>query len=276
MNTSSFNPIVFAMRRPIMVMALIAALVVGAILALQRMAIDIFPALDLPVICVAQPYGGMDPSQMESQITSVLEGHSLYISGIHHVESKNIQGMAIVKLFFHPGTNMAQAMAETIGYVNRAKGYQPQGTVPPFIVRFDTGSVPVGYLVLESDTPRSMGELQDLAIYRVRPIFGSLEGVSAPPPIGGNTRTIVVNVDPDRLHSLRSLRLQPSACAAHGLARPYLLPSPTGTRARRKPRMMRRSDGGSARRHTARQPPEGSSQQPPRSTRCFGSPGLSS
>jgi multidrug efflux pump subunit AcrB len=200
-NSSSFNPIVFALRRPITVMALVAALVVGSVLAVQRMAVDIFPNLELPVIYIAQPYGGMSPAQMESQITSFYEGHSLYITGIHHVESKNIQGMALVKLFFHPGTNMAQAMAETIGYVNRSKGYVPQGTIPPFIVRFDTGSVPVGYLVLESDSPRTMGELQDLAIYRVRPIFGSLPGVSAPPPIGGNSRTVVVNVNPDKLRS---------------------------------------------------------------------------
>jgi multidrug efflux pump subunit AcrB len=203
--SSSFNPIVFALRHPITVMAAVAALAVGAVLAVQRMAIDIFPTLDLPVIYIAQPYGGMSPAQMESQITSFYEGHSLYISGIHHVESKNVQGMALVKLYFHPGTNMAQAMAETIGYANRSKGYVPQGTVPPFIVRFDTGSVPVGYLVLETDDPGqyTMGQLQDLAIYRVRPIFGSLSGVSAPPPIGGNTRAVVVNVDPDKLRSYR-------------------------------------------------------------------------
>ena len=77
-------------------------------------------------------------------------------------------------------------MAETVGYVNRARGYMPPGTLPPFIVRFDTGSVPVGYLVLDSDTGRTVGELQDLALHRVRPIFGSLPGVSSPPPIGGN------------------------------------------------------------------------------------------
>jgi multidrug efflux pump subunit AcrB len=205
MNASSFNPIVFALRHPITVMAAVAALAVGAVLAVQRMAIDIFPTLDLPVIYIAQPYGGMSPGQMESQITSFYEGHSLYISGIHHVESKNVQGMSLIKLYFHPGTNMAQAMAETIGYANRSKGYVPQGTVPPFIVRFDTGSVPVGYLVLEADEPGkyTMGQLQDLAIYRVRPIFGSLQGVSSPPPIGGNTRAVVVNVDPERLRSYR-------------------------------------------------------------------------
>ena len=84
------------------------------------MAVDIFPALNLPVIYVAQPYGGMDPAQMEGQITNYYEYHFLYINGIHHVESKNVQGVALMKLYFHPGTDMAQAMAETVGYVNRA------------------------------------------------------------------------------------------------------------------------------------------------------------
>ena len=144
----NFNPIVFALRHPITVMVGIAALVVGSVLAVLRMKIDIFPSLNLPVIYVAQPYGGMDPAQMEGLITNYYEYHFLYINGIHHVESKNVQGVALMKLFFHPGTDMAQAMAETVGYVNRARAFMPPGTVPPFIMRFDTGSVPVGYLVL--------------------------------------------------------------------------------------------------------------------------------
>ena len=105
-----------------------------------------------------------------------------------------------MKLFFHPGTNMAQAMAETVNYVNRARAFMPPGTVSPFVIRFDTGSVPVGYLVLSSET-RSIGEIQDLALFRVRPMFASLPGVSAPPPFGGNQRTVVVTVDPERLRA---------------------------------------------------------------------------
>ena len=105
-----------------------------------------------------------------------------------------------MKLYFHPGTDMAQALAETVGYVNRARAFMPPGTVPPFIMRFDVGSVPVGYLVLRSET-RSIGEIQDKALFRVRPMFSSLPGVSAPPPFGGNQRTIVINVDPDQLRS---------------------------------------------------------------------------
>jgi multidrug efflux pump subunit AcrB len=182
-------------------MAGVAALAVTSALVSQRMSVDVFPKLDLPVIYIAQPYGGLDPAQMESQLTAVFEGHSIYIAGIHHVESRSIQGMGVVKLFFHPGTDMAQAMAETANYVSRSKAFMPPGTVPPFVVRLDTGSVPVGFLVLESDTERSPGELQDLALYRVRPIFGSLKGVSSPPPIGGNLRTINVNVDPARLNT---------------------------------------------------------------------------
>ena len=112
MNTS-LNPIVFALRHPITVMAAVAALAVSSLLAAQRMSVDTFPKLDLPLIYIAQPYGGMDPAQMESQLISYYEGHSLYISGVHHVESKTIQGMGIVKLYFHPGTDMGQAMAET-------------------------------------------------------------------------------------------------------------------------------------------------------------------
>jgi multidrug efflux pump subunit AcrB len=199
------NPIIFALRHPITVMVGVAAIFVSSALALVRMNVDIFPTLNLPVIYVAQPYGGMDPAQMEGLITNYYEYHFLYITGIHHVESKNIQGVALMKLFFHPGTNMAQAMAETINYVNRSQAFMPPGTVPPFIMRFDTGSVPVGHLVFSSET-RSLGEINDLALFRVRPMFASLPGVSAPPPFGGNQRTLVINVDP---HRLRSFDLTP-------------------------------------------------------------------
>jgi multidrug efflux pump subunit AcrB len=192
------NPIVFAMRHPITVLVAIVAVVLGAALAVFRMPIDIFPDLNTPIIYVAQPYGGMDPQQMEGFLTNYYEYHFLYITGIDRVESKNIQGVALMKLYFHPGTNMAGAMAETVSYVNRSRSFMPPGTVPPFIMRFDAGSVPVGYLVFESKT-RSIGEIQNLALFNVRPMFATLPGVSAPPPFGGNQRTIVIRADPERL-----------------------------------------------------------------------------
>ena len=216
------NPITFAMRRPWTVIVALVAISLSCFLALRpksfdawlartgvelpvpRMAVDIFPSLNLPVIYVCQPYGGMDPAQMEGLLTNYYEYHFLYISNIHHVESRNVQGMALMKLFFHPGTNMAQAMAETINYVNRSRAFMPPGTVSPFVMRFDTGSVPVGYLVLSSST-RTVGEIQDQALFKVRPMFSSLPGVSAPPPFGGSVRTIVVRAQPDRLACLRAV-----------------------------------------------------------------------
>jgi multidrug efflux pump subunit AcrB len=189
-----------ALRRPITVLVLVLAVVLGASLAVERMPRDIFPTLGIPTIYVAQPYGGMDPAQMEGFLTYYYEYHFLYITGIEHVESKSIQGAAVIKLQFYPGTNMSQAMAETVGYVNRARAFMPPGTVPPFVTRFDAGSVPVGNLVFTSDTA-SVAQMQDAALNRVRPLFATLPGVSAPPPFGGSARTIVINVDPERLRS---------------------------------------------------------------------------
>src|SRR6266852_6727675 len=101
-----------ALRRPISIVVAVLSIALCAILALQRMRVDIFPDLGAPAIYVAQPYGGMDPQQMEGYLTYYLEYHFLYITGIQHVESKNIQGIALLKLIFHPGTNMSQAIAE--------------------------------------------------------------------------------------------------------------------------------------------------------------------
>src|SRR5690349_14969843 len=211
------NVIVVALRRPLTIMVALVALTFGFCLAVGKpiceqldvkypaglpegMDVDIFPALNLPIIYVAQPYGGMDPAQMEGYLTNYYEYHFLYISNIHHVESRNVQGVALMKLYFHPGTNMAQAMAETINYVNRSRAFMPPGTVSPFVMRFDTGSVPVGYLVLSSETT-TIAEIQDKALFKVRPMFAALPGVSAPPPFGGSARTVVIRANPEKLKS---------------------------------------------------------------------------
>ncbi|HZR25695.1 MAG TPA: efflux RND transporter permease subunit [Vicinamibacterales bacterium] len=191
-----------ALSRPITIVVALVAIALTSILAIQRMPEDIFPDVGDPAIYVAQPYGGMDPAQMEGFLTYYYEYHFLYITGIEHVESKSIQGAALMKLVFFPGTDMAQAMSETVGYVNRARAFMPPGTVPPFITRFGAGSVAVGQLVFSSAN-RTQGEMQDIALNRVRPLFATLPGVSAPPPFGGNQRTIVVTLDPDKLQQYR-------------------------------------------------------------------------
>src|SRR5438552_9815288 len=191
-----------ALRRPISLLMAILALAVAGVLALNRMPRDIFPDLGVPTLYVAQPYGGMDPAQMEGFIVNYYEYHFLYINGIEHVESKSIQGVALIKLQFQPGTDMAGAMAETVNYVNRARAFMPAGTVPPFVMRFDAGSVPVGDLVFSDESGKlGVKELQDAALFKVRPLFATLPGVSAPPPFGGSPRAIVISADPDRLRA---------------------------------------------------------------------------
>jgi multidrug efflux pump subunit AcrB len=215
------NLVQAALRRPVTVVVLILGVALGAWLAIQRMPRDIFPTLGIPTIYVAQPYGGMDPAQMEGYLTYYYEYHFLYITGIEHVESKSIQGASLLKLQFHPGTDMSQAMSETVAYVNRARAFMPPGTVPPFVMRFDAGSVPVGNLVFSSPT-RTVGEMQDAALNRVRPLFATLPGVSAPPPFGGSARSIVVNVKPEKL---RAFNMSPDEVVAAITAANLISPS---------------------------------------------------
>lgn len=187
-----------ALTRPLAVIVVVIAIALCSVLAIERMRIDIFPNVGEKAIYVAQTYGGMDPAQMEGFLDYYYEYHFLYITGIQYVQSRNVQGATLIKLVFQPDTNMSNAMAETVGYVSRARAFMPPGNVPPFITRFDAGSVPVGQLTFVAPN-RSLGEIQNLALNRVRPIFATLPGVSAPPPFGGNQRTIVVTLNPDKL-----------------------------------------------------------------------------
>jgi len=199
-----------ALRRPYTVIVASIAIVFGAWLSVRRAPADIFPTLAVPIVYVLQPYAGMTPSQMESQFIYYYEYHFLYVAGVEHVESQSMQGLGVVKLYFHPGTDIAQAMAQVTAMAFRATSFMPPGTLPPFIVRFDAGSIPIGQLVFASAT-RSESEVQDAALNRVRPLLATLPGVSAPPPSGGKVRTIVVYLDPDRM---RSRRLSPDDVAA--------------------------------------------------------------
>src|SRR5580704_14378417 len=123
------NLVSFALRRPITILVLAIAVMMTGLLAIERMPRDVFPNLGVPVLYVAQPYGGMDPAQMEGFIVNYYEYHFLYITGIEHVESKSIQGVGLVKLQFQPGTDMAGAMAETVSYVP-ARSCRPEQCHP--------------------------------------------------------------------------------------------------------------------------------------------------
>jgi multidrug efflux pump subunit AcrB len=188
----------FALRRPISVIAAVISIVCVAFLAVSSMKRDIFPDLKIPAIYVIQGYGGMSPEQMEGYITSTYELYFLYVPGIEHIESRTIQNVSVIKVFFQPDTDMASAMATIVAMANRATSLMPHGTYNPFVLRFDAGSLPVGQLVLSSDT-KTVKDLEDLAYTRIRPLLATVPGAEAPPPFGGNIRSIVLSVDADKL-----------------------------------------------------------------------------
>lgn len=195
------NPIVFAMRHPVTTLMLVVALISGGFLALSRMRVDIFPSLNLPKIYVFLQFGGMSPSQMEGLIVSQFELTFQYVDNVQQIESCSIQQVAFLELTFFPGTDMGQAMAQVVAMANRAMSRMPPGTLPPMVMRLDSGSVPIGYLVMESKTT-SLGMLGDLAQNIVRPLVqANVPGTVAVSPFGPNVRSIVVEVNPDRLRA---------------------------------------------------------------------------
>src|SRR5580698_7498891 len=192
-----------ALRKPITILVLVAGLLFFGIGAVQTIKIDIFPKLDLPVIYISHPYGGFTPDQMETYFGKQYVNLLLYVGGVKSIESRNIQGLTLIKLTFYEGTNMAQAAAEVTSYTNRAQASFPPGSQPPFILRFDASTLPVGQLVLSSPT-RGNNELLDLANVYVRAQFASVRGLVSPAPFGGNSRTILIKADPEllRQHNL--------------------------------------------------------------------------
>jgi multidrug efflux pump subunit AcrB len=195
------SPVAFAMRHPITTMMLVVALVGGGALALTRMRVDIFPPINQPQIYVFVNYGGYDPGQMEGLLVSPFEFWFQFVDGVRNVESKSIQQVAVVRLSFYPDTDMSRAMAQVVSVASRAQSTQPNGTLPPLIMQMDAGSVPVGYLVFKSKN-RSLGEIGDLAQYRVRPLLQTyVPGTVATAPYGSSIRAITVSADPDKLRS---------------------------------------------------------------------------
>jgi multidrug efflux pump subunit AcrB len=189
------NLIRTALRNPITILVLVTGLFFFGIRAVNNIKIDIFPNIDLPVIYISHPYGGFTPDQMEACFGKNYVNLLLYVSGVKSIETKNMQSLTLTKLTFYEGSHMAQAAAEVTAFSNRAQTIFPPGTQPPFIIRFDASTLPVGQLVLSSKT-RNNNELQDLANVYIRSGFSSIPGLVSPAPFGGNARTVVIKADP--------------------------------------------------------------------------------
>ncbi|MGN6180258.1 MAG: efflux RND transporter permease subunit, partial [Mucilaginibacter sp.] len=211
-----------ALKKPITVLVVTMSLLIFAVLSIFSIPIDIFPKLNLPTIYVIESYAGMSPQQMEGFFATGLQNQFLYVDGVKDISSRSIQGLTIVKISFYESTNMAEASAQVALQVNRSQGFFPPGALPPQVIRYDASSLPVGELVMDSKN-ESLKDIYDLAATRIRPMFATIPGLSAPPPFGSNARSITLSIDPDKL---RAFDLTPDQ-VVEALAK-YNVMSPSG------------------------------------------------
>ena len=198
---ASANPSVLAMDHPITLFMIVLALVSLGGLSLARMRVDIFPSLNTPKIYIFFDFIGMSPDQIEGFIVNELELYFQYVDGIQDIKSRNIQQIGLCELGFFHDTNMGQAMAQVVAMSDRAMAWMPPGSLPPMIMRMDAGSVPIGYLVFTSEGNKtSIGAMGDLAQNIIRPLVQkNVPGTVAISPFGPNMRSIIINVDPNKL-----------------------------------------------------------------------------
>lgn len=195
------NIIRFALRKPITVIVAVLAIGYFSFLVVRKISVDIFPQIESPAIYIAMPYGGLSPANMDGFMANEFQKVLIFVSGIKDIELKSVQGFTLMKLNFYPGTDMAQSAGEVATQVSRAMGFLPPGAVPPQVVRFDASALPVGQLVFESDR-RSITEIQNMVLTRIRPMFVTIPGITAPAPFGGSARSIVVRVKPEQMQAL--------------------------------------------------------------------------
>jgi multidrug efflux pump subunit AcrB len=167
-----------SLKRPVTILVMVSAVFLSSIIAVTTIPIDIFPKLNLPVIYVIEPFGGMTPQQMEGFFATRLLNQFLYVNGIKGISSRNIQGLTVLKLTFFESTDMAEASAEVSWNLERAMKFFPPGAVPPQILRFDASSLPVGSLVFTSKT-KTLGEINDQVATKIRLILYSARPFSA-------------------------------------------------------------------------------------------------
>ena len=194
------NLIKFALRKPLSIMVLVLGLLFFGLKAAKEIKVDILPEMDLPVVYVAHSFNGYTPQQMEGYFTKMYVNMLLFANGIKSIESKNTQGLTLMKVSFYEGTDMGEAIAQINALSTRSQVFLPPGAPPPFIIRFDSSSQPVGQLVFRSTT-KTNNELQDIANFNARPFLIAIPGLTTAPPFGGSPRTIEINVDPVKLRA---------------------------------------------------------------------------
>jgi multidrug efflux pump subunit AcrB len=190
----------FAIRTPyLIVVVCLVVMLVGAV-SVARMPVDLFPAMNIPVVAVATFYSGMPPEQIEGNITYHLERFFTLASGIDHMESRSLAGVSVIKVFFQPGTNPDSAVTTIASLAMAEISHLPPGTLPPFVLKMDASSMPVCLVTLRGDD-LSETQLKDLAQNVVRNQLAGVAGAAVPQPFGGRWREIMLYADPYKLEA---------------------------------------------------------------------------
>ncbi len=190
----------FAIRNPYFIVVICLFIAVVGVTSLVRMPIDMFPAMNIPVVVVATFYSGMPPQQIETDITSRFERFFTLGAGIEHMESRSLPGVSVIKVYFQPGTNPDSAVTTISNLAMAQLRRLPPGTLPPVVLKFDASSLPV-CLVTFKGQGLNETSLRDLAQFQVRNQIASVPGASVPQPFGGRYRQIMVYADPYKLEA---------------------------------------------------------------------------
>ena len=213
-----------ALSRPytFVVMALVVILVTPVVL--MRTPTDIFPDINIPVIAQVWTYTGLQPQEMEQRITTNVErGITVLVNDIEHIESQSLNGIAIVKIFFHPGVNIQTAMAQVTAISQTFLRTLPQGTTPPLVIIYSASTVPVLQIGLTSDR-LSEQQLFDYGNNFIRTQLATVQGAAMPFPYGGKQRLVSVDIDS---RALQARGLSPVDIVSAVNAQNLILP--TGT-----------------------------------------------
>src|SRR5215472_11665567 len=190
----------FAIKNPYFIVVICLMVAVVGVTSLLRMPVDMFPAMNIPVVVVATFYSGMPPQQIETDITSRFERFFTLGSGIEHIESRSLPGVSVIKVYFQPGTNPDSAVTTISNLAMAQLRRLPPGTLPPVVLKFDASSLPV-CLVTFKGPGLNETALRDLAQFQVRNQIAGVPGASVPQPFGGKYRQIMVYADPYKLEA---------------------------------------------------------------------------
>src|SRR6195256_1427341 len=190
-----------ALRRPytFVVVALLIA-VLGAV-SIYRMSTDIFPEINIPVISTVWQFTGMPADEIESRLILITERVlTAAVNDIEHIESQSLDGVGVIRIYFHPGAAIAEAEAQATATCQTLLKTMPTGVTPPFIVRYSATSVPILQIAVSSETLTEQ-EILDYCQNFVIQQLGTVQGARVPQPWGGKQRQIMVYLDLDLMYA---------------------------------------------------------------------------